>query len=119
MVGGRAGFLVAGLWEGVRGTIEKCFSTSFFMHVAVQCRFTSLLLLWRFCFFRVLGGLAHHKTRNIQKHGGRQKQDAEQSNRKYYDQIFEEIKELYEKKSEEALLLEQKKFDFWTSERKR
>ena len=30
---------------------------------AVQCRFTSLLQLWRFCFFRVLGGLAHHNVK--------------------------------------------------------
>ena len=27
------------------------FLTSYFLHVAVQCRFTSLLLLWRPCFF--------------------------------------------------------------------
>ena len=33
------------------------------LHVAVQCRFTSLLLLWRFrFFFRVLRGLAHHNA---------------------------------------------------------
>ena len=51
MVGGRVGFLVAGLWEGVPGTILNDFSTSYFLHVAVQCRFTSLLLLGRFCFF--------------------------------------------------------------------
>ena len=39
--------------------LKNDFSTSYFLHVAVQCRFTSLLLLWRFCFFRVEGGLAH------------------------------------------------------------
>ena len=65
MVGGRVGFLVAGLWQGVRGIIEKViFRPAIFLHVAVQCRFTSLLALWRFCFFRVLGGLAHHKLRH-------------------------------------------------------
>ena len=37
----------------------------FFLHVAVQCRFTSLLLFVRFffAFFRVFGGLAHHKVK--------------------------------------------------------
>ena len=59
MVRGRVGFLVPGLWEGVRCIIETVFD-QLFLHVAVQCRFASLLL-WRFClFFRVLGGLAHH-----------------------------------------------------------
>ena len=52
-------------------------------------------------------------TRNIQRHAGRQNQDAEQSNRKSYDQIFEEMKELEEKKSVEPLLLVQKKFVLW------
>ena len=52
MVGGRVGFLVARLWEGVRGIVEKMiFRPAIVLHVAVQCRFTSLLLLWRFCFF--------------------------------------------------------------------
>ena len=56
MVGGRVGFLVAGLWEGVRGIIEKViFRTAIFLHVASQCRV--------FRFFRVLGGLAHHNGR--------------------------------------------------------
>ena len=32
---------------------------------------------------------------------------------KYYDQMFDEIKELEEKKSQEALLLVQKKYDSW------
>ena len=32
---------------------------------------------------------------------------------KYYDQIFEEMKELEEKKSEEALLIVQTKHDLW------
>ena len=38
---------------------------------------------------------------------------------KYYDQIFEEMKELEEKKSEEALLLVQKKFDLWRFQNER
>ena len=38
-------------------------------------------------------------------------EDAVQSNGKYDEQISEEMKELGEKKSEEALLLVQKKFD--------
>ena len=46
------------------------FSTSYFLHVAIQCRFTSLLLLWRFCFFRVLGSLAHHKYEQEHKESG-------------------------------------------------
>ena len=51
MVGGCVGFLVAGLWEGVRGIIEKMIFDQLFLHVAAQCRFTSLLLLWRFLLF--------------------------------------------------------------------
>ena len=52
MVGGRVGFLVAGLWEGVRGIIEKViFRPAILPHVGTQCRITSLLLLWRFSFF--------------------------------------------------------------------
>ena len=52
MVGGRVGFLVARLWEGVRGMIEKViFRPAILLHVAVQCRFTSLLLLCSFCYF--------------------------------------------------------------------
>ena len=40
MVGGRVGFLVAGLWEGVRGIIEKMnFSTS---HFFACCRSMSI-----------------------------------------------------------------------------
>ena len=42
------------------------------------------------------------------------------ANERYHDQIFEEIKELEQKKSEEALLLVQKKYDVCEiSERKR
>ena len=49
MVGGRVGFLVAGLWEGVRWIIENVIvPPAIFLHVAVQCPFTSLLPLWRF-----------------------------------------------------------------------
>ena len=46
-------------------------------------------------------------------------QDAEQSNRKYYDQIFEEMKVLEEKESEEALLLVQEKFVSWRFQNER
>ena len=38
---------------------------------------------------------------------------------KYDDQIFQEMKELEEKKSEEALLLVQKKYDFWRHQNER
>ena len=62
MVGGRVGFLVAGLWEGVRGIIEKCFFDQLFF---ACCRSMSLHIsaatLAFLLFFRVLGGLAHHK----------------------------------------------------------
>ena len=49
---------------------------------------------------------------NIQRHAGKHKQDSEQSNRKFYDRNFEEMEELEEKESEEALLFVQRKFDF-------
>ena len=45
------------------------------------------------------------KTRSVGGHGGRQHQER----RSIHDQIFEEMKELEEKKSKEALLLVQKK----------
>ena len=62
MVGGRVGFLVAGLWEGVRGIFEKViFRPAFF---CACCHSMSLHIfaatLAFFVFFRVLGGLAHH-----------------------------------------------------------
>ena len=38
---------------------------------------------------------------------------------KYDDQIFEQMKELEEKKADEALLLVHKKYDLWRSERER
>ena len=38
---------------------------------------------------------------------------------KYYDQIFAEMKELEERKTEEALLLVQKKFDLWRFQNER
>ena len=38
---------------------------------------------------------------------------------KYYDQIFEEKKELEEKKSEEALLIVQKTSDLWRKQNER
>ena len=38
---------------------------------------------------------------------------------KYYGHIFEEMKELQEKKSEEALLLVQKKYDLWRYQNER
>ena len=38
---------------------------------------------------------------------------------KYHEQIFEEMKELEEKKSEEALLLVQEKYDVWRYQNER
>ena len=38
---------------------------------------------------------------------------------KYYDQIFEEMKELEQKKSEEVLLLVQKRHDLWINQDER
>ena len=38
---------------------------------------------------------------------------------KYHEQVFEEMTELEEKKSEEALLLVQKKYDLWTYQNER
>ena len=60
MVGGRVGFLVAGLWEGVRCIIEEViFRPAFF----ACCRSMSLHIFAATLafFFRVLGGLALHK----------------------------------------------------------
>ena len=44
---------------------------------------------------------------------------AEQSNGKYYEQFFEEMKELEEKKSKEALLFVQEKHDLWRYQNER
>ena len=41
------------------------------------------------------------------------------ANETYHDQIFEEIKELEEKKSEEALRMVQKKHDLWRYQNER
>ena len=57
--------------------------------------------------------LCERKSSHIQRHGGRQNQDAEQSKGTYCGQISDEMKELEEMKSEEALLLVQKKFELW------
>ena len=41
------------------------------------------------------------------------------ANERYHDQIFEEIWELEQKKSEEALRMEQKKHDLWRYQNER
>ena len=46
-------------------------------------------------------------------------QVAEQSNGKYHEQIFEEIKELEEKKSKEAMLFVQKRYTLWKYQNER
>ena len=64
MVGGRVGFLVAGLWEVVRGIIEKViFRPVFFCTSPVNVASRLCCYFGVFRFFRVLGGLAHHNGR--------------------------------------------------------
>ena len=65
MVGGRVGFLVAGLWEGVRGIIEKCFLTSYFFCMLPMSLHIFAVTLACLLFFRVLRGLAHHKSKSV------------------------------------------------------
>ena len=44
------------------------------------------------------------KTRSTEGHGRKQDQVQSRATEKYYEQIFEEMKELEDKKSEESLL---------------
>ena len=57
MVGGRVGFLVAGLWGGRARLYLK---NDFFDQLFFACCRSVSLHIWRFCFFS--GGLAHHNS---------------------------------------------------------
>ena len=65
MVDGRVGFLVAGLWEGVCGIIEKLiFRPAIFCMLPFNVASHLCCYFGVFAFFRVRGGLAHHKKNN-------------------------------------------------------
>ena len=57
-------FLVAGLWEGVRGIIENMnFDQLFFCMLPFNVASHLCCFFGVFAFFRVLGGLTHHKVK--------------------------------------------------------